>query len=45
MEYGFVYSEDPYAEVAKLYKEDLLELKFLTRVIGSGGKSAYPILH
>ncbi|MEF9916899.1 MAG: GSU2403 family nucleotidyltransferase fold protein [Lachnospiraceae bacterium] len=42
-EYGFVYSEEPYSEVAKFYKEDLLELEFLTRVIGSGGKSSYPI--
>lgn len=32
-----------YSEVAKFYKEDLLELEFLTRVKGSGGKSAYPI--
>ncbi len=42
-EYGFVYSEDPYSEVSKFYKEDLLELEFLTRVMGSGAKNPYHI--
>lgn len=42
-EYGFVYAEDPYTEVSKFYKEDLLELEFLTRVMGSGAKSTYLI--
>ena len=42
-EYGFLYSEDPYTKVSKFYKEGLLELEFLTRVLGSGGKDSYPI--
>lgn len=42
-EYGFVHSADPYSEVSKFYKEDLLELEFLTRVMGSGGKNQYTI--
>lgn len=42
-EYGFLYDENPYSAVAKFYKEDLLELEFLTRVLGSGGKSIYTI--
>ena len=42
-EHGFLYSEDSLSEVSKFYKEDLLELEFLTRVMGSGGKNPYPI--
>ncbi|MHB8963165.1 MAG: GSU2403 family nucleotidyltransferase fold protein [Saccharofermentanales bacterium] len=42
-EYGFVHEADPHSEVSKFYKEDLLELEFLTRVMGSGEKSAYTI--
>ena len=36
---GYLYTEDPYSGVAKFYKEDLLELEFLTRVQGSGRES------
>jgi hypothetical protein len=42
-EFGFIHEADPYSEVSKFYKEDLLELEFLTRVMGSGGKSPYTI--
>lgn len=42
-EYGFVHSADPYSEVSKFYKENLLELEFLTRVMGSGGQNPYTI--
>lgn len=42
-EYGFLYTEDPYSAVSKFYKEDLLELEFLTRVLGSGGQNTYTI--
>ena len=40
---GYLYTEDPYSGVAKFYKEDLLELEFLTRVQGSGKERVYPI--
>lgn len=40
---GFVYDVDTYSEVAKFYKEDLLEIEFLTKVIGSGSRSVYTI--
>jgi len=40
---GYLYTEAPYSGVAKFYKEDLLELEFLTRVQGSGKESVYPI--
>lgn len=42
-ESGFVYEEDPYSHIAKFYKEDLLELEFLTRVLGSGGRNTYSL--
>ncbi len=40
---GFVYDVDCLSEVAKFYKEDLLEIEFLTKVIGSGSQTAYLI--
>ena len=40
---GFVYDIDSISEVAKFYKEDLLEIEFLTKVIGSGAQSSYLI--
>ena len=40
---GFVYDIDSVSEVAKFYKEDLLEIEFLTKVIGSGAQSSYLI--
>lgn len=42
-EYGFEHEMDPYSEVSKFYKEDFLELEFLTRALGSAAKSTYPI--
>ena len=42
-EHGFLYSEDPYTRVSRFYKEGLLEVEFLTRVLGSGEKGPYPI--
>ncbi len=38
-EFGFLHDASPYTEVSKFYKEDLLELEFLTRVIGAGRKN------
>ena len=35
-EKGFVYAEDRLSRVGKFIKEDLLELEFITRVIGKG---------
>jgi hypothetical protein len=40
---GFVYDVDCLSEVAKFYKEDLLEIEFLTKVIGSGAETSYLI--
>ena len=40
---GFLYDVDRISEVAKFYKEDLLEIEFLTKVIGSGAQSSYLI--
>jgi len=40
---GFVYDIDSVSEIAKFYKEDLLEIEFLTKVIGSGTQSSYTI--
>lgn len=40
---GFLYQVDSISEVARFYKEDLLEIEFLTKVIGSGSKSVYLI--
>jgi len=40
---GFVFDVDAYSEVAKFYKEDLLEIEFLTKAIGSGSRSVYLI--
>ncbi len=40
---GFVYDVDTISEVAKFYKEDLLEIEFLTKVIGSGAQPSYLI--
>jgi hypothetical protein len=42
-EHGFLYSEDPYTRVSRFYKEGLLELEFLTRVLGSGAKGSNTI--
>ncbi|MFI3171691.1 MAG: GSU2403 family nucleotidyltransferase fold protein [Eubacteriales bacterium] len=42
-EYGFTHSADPYREVSKFYKEELLELEFLTRVMGKGSRTTYNI--
>jgi hypothetical protein len=38
---GFLYDVDSISEVAKFYKEDLLEIEFLTKVFGSGARSVY----
>ena len=43
VESGYLYAEDPYSGVARFYKENLLELEFLTRVQGSGKESVYAI--
>lgn len=40
---GFVYEADSVSEVARFYKEDLLEIEFLTKVNGSGAETAYLI--
>ena len=40
---GFLYDVDMVSEVARFYKEDLLEIEFLTKVIGSGSQSSYMI--
>lgn len=32
--YGFIYDENPMTKVAKFYKENIMELEFLTRVVG-----------
>ena len=40
---GFLYDVDRISEIAKFYKEDLLEIEFLTKVIGSGAQSSYLI--
>lgn len=40
---GFLYQVDTISEVARFYKEDLLEIEFLTKVIGSGSQSVYLI--
>lgn len=40
---GFLYDVDMVSEVARFYKEDLLEVEFLTKVIGSGAQSSYLI--
>lgn len=40
---GFLYEVDTISEVAKFFKEDLLEIEFLTKVIGSGSQSVYLI--
>ena len=40
---GFLYDVDMVSEVARFYKEDLLEIEFLTKVIGSGTQSSYLI--
>lgn len=40
---GFIYDIDSVSEIAKFYKEDLLEIEFLTKVIGSGAQSSYLI--
>jgi len=42
-ECGFVHEVDRYSEVSRFYKEDLLEVEFLTRAIGSASKMSYPI--
>ncbi len=42
-EYGFVHESDPFSEVSRFYREDLLEIEFLTRSIGAGSKATYPI--
>lgn len=42
-EYGFLHDIDHDSEVSRFYKEDLLELEFLTRALGSAGQSIYPI--
>ncbi|NTW96607.1 MAG: hypothetical protein HGB31_08320 [Erysipelotrichaceae bacterium] len=33
-DHGFIYSENPMTRVAKFYKSNIIELEFLTRVIG-----------
>jgi len=40
---GFLYEVDAISEVARFYKEDLLEIEFLTKVIGSGSQRVYLI--
>jgi len=40
---GFLYEVDAVSEVARFYKEDLLEIEFLTKVIGSGSQTSYLI--
>ena len=40
---GFVYDVDMVSEVARFYKEDLLEVEFLTKVAGSGTQTSYLI--
>lgn len=40
---GFLYEVDMVSEVARFYKEDLLEVEFLTKVIGSGTQPSYLI--
>jgi hypothetical protein len=41
-EKGFVYKEDSFSGVGKFVKEDLLELEFITRVLGKG-RATYKI--
>lgn len=43
LECGFVHETDRYSEVSRFYKEDFLEVEFLTRSIGSGSKMVYSI--
>lgn len=33
-EHGFIYDENPLTKVARFYKENILELEFMTRVVG-----------
>lgn len=40
---GFIHEADHYSGVSKFYREDLLELEFLTRALGSGAKAQYTI--
>lgn len=40
---GFIYSADSFTGSAKFFKEDLLEIEFLTRSLGSGRKSEHKI--
>jgi len=40
---GYSYAENPTSGAAKFFKEDLLELEFLTRVVGSGAQHIYEI--
>ena len=40
---GFLYDVDMVSEVARFYKEDLLEVEFLTKVVGSGTQTSYLI--
>lgn len=40
---GFHYDVDMVSEVARFYKEDLLEVEFLTKVVGSGTQTSYLI--
>jgi hypothetical protein len=42
-EIGFYYAEHPISGASKFFKEDLLEIEFLTRIIGSGSKHIYEI--
>ena len=42
-QHGFLYEVDTISEVARFYKEDLLEIEFLTKVIGSGSQHVYLI--
>ena len=38
VEAGFTIARDTLTEVVKLYKEDLLEIEFITRQVGASGK-------
>jgi len=42
-EHGFIHEIDRCSEVSRFYKEDLLEIEFLTRSIGNASKLSYPI--
>ncbi|MDR0906801.1 MAG: nucleotidyltransferase domain-containing protein [Oscillospiraceae bacterium] len=42
-EHGFIYNQDVVSGVGKFSKEDLIDLEFMTKVLGSGNEQFYDI--